>query len=329
MRQGPFESAHRGLWEEYRGLLDALERSRRRRDPRVPLHRFPGLYRRVCADYALARSRGYGPGLVDELHELVRRGHTQLYRRRLDWPRLSLAFLAGGFPRALRRHLGLFWLAAALFFGPMMAMGLGSLHDEELIHSLLDNEQVAALEEMYDPANHHPGRSPERAADTDFAMFGFYVMNNVGVAFRAFAGGLLVGAGSLFLLAYNGLVIGAAAGHLTRLGYGVTFWPFVSGHGPFELTAIAVAGTAGLLLAAALLAPGRRRRLDALRESAREAALLVTGALAMLVLAAAVEAFWSPATGIAPEVKYLAGATGWLAVIAYFALAGRGTDDAD
>ncbi len=179
----------------------------------------------------------------------------------------------------------------------MLGMALGCYQDVELIYSLTDGESVARLESMYDPTNRKPGRDAWRQSDTDFAMFGFYVMNNVGIAFRTFALGLVVGVGSLFILVFNGLMIGAAAGHLTTLGYGETFWPFVSGHAALELTAIAISGAAGLLLASALLAPGQRRRRDALRENAREAVKLVNGALIMLVLAALVEAFWSAETG--------------------------------
>jgi uncharacterized membrane protein SpoIIM required for sporulation len=81
-------------------------------------------------------------------------------------------------------------------------------------------------------------------------------------------------------------------------------------------------------LAAALLAPGRRRRRDALRENAHEAVKLVIGALGMLVLAALVEAFWSAQTGVAPTIKYLFGALCWLLVGLYFVFAGREGRDA-
>jgi uncharacterized membrane protein SpoIIM required for sporulation len=207
-------------------------------------------------------------------------------------------------------------------------MGVACHRDGTLIYALLDAEQVAEFESMYDPTNRRLGRSAERQADDDFMMFGFYVWNNVGVAFRTFAWGLLFGAGSLFVLGTNGLFIGAVAGHVTQLGYGTPFWSFVSGHSSLELTAIAVSGAAGLLLAKALVAPGRRTRAAALRMNASEAALLVTGAMLMLLLAAVVEAFWSSSRDIAPEVKYAAGIAGWLLVAAYLGMAGRGRGDA-
>jgi len=321
MRQAPFEAAHAAQWADYRRLLSALEGRGRDPSPDLPLARFPALYRRLCAHYALARARRYAPGLIGELHELVRRGYPHLYRRRRAWLAPALGFMAGGFPRTLRRHARVCALAAALFFLPGLLMGLACGQDGELIFSLMDAAQVAELESMYDGAG-KTGRGAERQADTDFMMFGFYVMNNIGIGFRTFAAGLLVGLGSLVILIYNGLAIGAAAGHLTGLGFGSNFWPFVSSHSPFELTAIAICGAAGLLLAAALLAPGRRTRLGALRANARDAVVLVGGAALMLLLAAVVEAFWS-AGGAPAGVKYGVGGLGWVAVILYLTLAGR------
>ena len=325
MKQQAFEAAHAPLWDDYHAVLDDLEAGRHAStaDGAASPACFPRLYRRLCGHYALARSRGYSPGLTAELHDQVRRGYRQLYRRRIRPVRAALNFMANDFPRTLRRHVLIVGLGAALFFLPMLLMGFAVHSDGELIFSIMDSGQVGDLEAAYAPANRKPGRAAERQADTDFAMFGFYVMNNIGIGFRTFAGGLAFGLGSVFLLLFNGLHIGAAAGHLTRLDYGATFWPFVSGHGPYELTAIAVSGAAGLLLGKALLAPGRHTRLAALRANARDAVALAGGAALMFLLAAVVEAFWS--AGTAPAwLKYGVGAAGWLLVALYLIFAGRG-----
>jgi uncharacterized membrane protein SpoIIM required for sporulation len=327
VRQQPFELERAEDWERFRAQLAALESAGglpgRPRPAGPDLADFPGLYRQVCADYALARARAYSPGLIEGLHDLVRRGYRQLYRRRPGWWQPLLGFMTRGFPLTLRRHGRIFALALALFYLPMLAMGVACLQDGELIYSVMDQAQAGDLESTYDPANRRPGRAPERQADTDFSMFGFYILNNVGIGFRAFAGGLPLGLGTAFILVFNGVAIGAAAGHLTGLGFGSTFWTFVSGHAPYELTAIAISGAAGLLLGQALIAPGRRTRLAALRANARDAAVLVGGAAILLVLAAVVEAFWS--AGAAPAaVKYGVGALGWVLVALYLGLAGRG-----
>jgi uncharacterized membrane protein SpoIIM required for sporulation len=154
-------------------------------------------------------------------------------------------------------------------------------------------------------------------------MFGYYVMHNIGIAFQTFAAGLLFGLGSVFFLIFNGLVIGAVSGHLTEIGYGQTFWSFVIGHGAFELTAIALAGAAGLQLGWALIAPGHLTRGESLRLAAHKSVQMLCGVMVFLVIAAFIEAYWSSTTGISPWVKYAIGAALWLAVAAYLGLAGR------
>ena len=86
-------------------------------------------------------------------------------------------------------------------------------------------------------------------------MFGHYILNNISIALRTFASGLLAGLGTLLVLLFNGVIIGSVAGHLQHIGHGDPFWRFVAGHGAFELTAIVIAGGAGLQLGMKLLAP--------------------------------------------------------------------------
>jgi uncharacterized membrane protein SpoIIM required for sporulation len=154
-------------------------------------------------------------------------------------------------------------------------------------------------------------------------MFGYYIMHNIGIAFQTFASGLLFGLGSAFFLFFNGLMVGAVAGHLTHIGYGQTFWSFVVGHGAFELSAIALAGAAGLQLGWALIAPGRLPRSEALRLAARKSVLLICGVMLFLLIAAFIEAYWSSTVGVAPTTKYLVGAALWLLVAVYLLFAGR------
>src|SRR6202008_638920 len=99
---------------------------------------------------------------------------------------------------------------------------------------------------------------------TDWMMFGYYIRNNVGVAFQCFAGGLFAGLGSVFFLAYNGAFSGALAGYLTQRGLSSTFYAFIATHSSFELTAIVLAGAAGLKMGHSLLAPGRLTRRQSL-----------------------------------------------------------------
>ena len=129
--------------------------------------------------------------------------------------------------------------------------------------------------------------------------------------------------GRLFFLAYNGAFAGALAGYLTERGLSSTFYSFVATHSAFELTAIVLSGAAGLRIGHALLAPGRLTRRQSLVLATRDSAVLLYGVTAMLLVAAAVEAFWSSATWLPPAVKYGVAALCWTAVLGYFAFQGR------
>lgn len=321
MRQRRFVEQYQDDWEAFARLLDAMDKGAG--DGSRPALDLPARYRRICHQYTLARSRRYSPALIRRLEDLVWRGHELLYRRRgaVRWRFLN--FVAAGFARALRRQRRYLFGAAAMFLLPALLMGSACYIDPEIIYTVMSPDAAAGMETMYDPANERLGRSEGRQAESDFVMFGYYIYNNIGIGFRTFAGGILLGAGTVFLLLFNGLLIGGIAGHLTRLGYVDTFWPFVAGHSALELTAIVVCGAAGLMLAHGLLAPGQRTRLDALRERAGQAVPLVTGAALMLLLAAFVEAFWS-SSGVDPGIKLLVGGVIWVLVLAYFTLAGRG-----
>lgn len=320
MSRDEFVRARKGDWGEYEQLLAKL-RAARARD--ADLARFPDLYRKVCQDLALVRHRQYGAELTRRLNALALAGHEHLYRRRGGLGRQVRRFVMSGFPRLLRENWRLFALANLLFYGPFIAMLVAARYTPDWIYAVLDSETISSFEEMYDPASDHPGRG--RDSDSDIAAFGHYIYNNTSIAFRMFATGILAGIGTLFFLIYNGVVIGAVFGHLGRVGFAGTLYPFVVGHGSFELTGLVIAGTAGLKLGFALLSPGRRTRARALVEEGRGALGLAFGAGGMIFIAAFIEGFWSASS--APAVfKYVAGALLWGLVWAYIVFAGRRDD---
>lgn len=319
MKQSHFEARYRDDWSRLEAQLERLEkRSRKPQAQASPLAEFPGAYRRLCQHLALARERQYSAQLVEHLEHLALRAHQQLYRAPPERWQAMAAFLTGGFPRLLRQYPTLWWLSAACFTLPLLAMGSGVYFAPEWIYTLLNPEQVTELELMY-----QPGAGSQRGADSDLLMFGFYIFNNISIGFRTFAAGMLFGVGSVLVLLFNGLYIGAVVGYLSQRGLGETLWPFLIAHGAFELTGIIVAGMAGLQLGLALISPGPYRRLEALRRAAKTAVRLIYGMTALLLLAAFVEAFWSSSSTLPNSVRYGVGGLCWVAVIAYLSLAGR------
>lgn len=314
MKQAQFVALRRERWEEYQQLLKTL---RTRRSKHTPPAEFPRHYRRLCNDLALARTRGYSLSLVHQLQQWIQQGHAFLYQ-----PQASLAgdirrFFQHEFPALVRSEGPLVLLCSILFFGPILWLFWYIGHSPEFVYRVLSPDMVERYEEMY-----ARGAGSGRGAETDVVMFAYYIMNNIGVALRTFAGGLVFGIGSVVILLFNGTLIGAVAAHLSYEGYHENFWSFVIGHGALELTAIVLAGVAGARMGLSLLIPGPFTRLDALRLSARRSVKLLYGVMAMLFLAAGLEAFWS-ASAAPVNVKYFVGGGLWLLVIAYFTMAGR------
>lgn len=318
MKQEPFESLYAPTWQAFDALVQDIDKLSPAR-----AYELPDLYRKICNHYAIARARYYSPTLVADLHRRVRTGHELLYRQKSAWFWRALGFLWIRFPGQVRAHYKYFWLACALFYLPALGMGFATYLDQELIYSVMPASQVANMEYLYDPTTREVGRSADRQSDTDFMMFGYYIYNNISIGFRCFALGILFGVGTMVILIYNGVTIGGVAGHVTQLGYIETFWPFVSGHGAFELTAIIISGAAGLRLARPLISPGQLTRLAALRVAGRDSVDLICGAAAMLTIAAFIEAFWSSSTLVSIPLKLMIAAVLWMAVIAYLLFAGK------
>jgi uncharacterized membrane protein SpoIIM required for sporulation len=318
-----FEALYQAEWQELEGLLDrALGRKKDATDSvPLPAERLAALYRRACEQLALARARSYPAYLLDRLDRLTGEAHQVIYQQRALGFASLWRIAARDFPRAVRAEARYVWLATALLALPALVLGALVYLEPNLILSLVDVGTAAQFEQMYSQAADALGRT--RDAGDDWTMFGFYIRNNVGIAFQCFASGITAGIGSVFFLVYNGALMGAVAGYLTERGLAAPFFSFVATHGAFELTAIALSGAAGLKLGHSLLAPGRLTRGQSLVQAAKQCVVIVYGVAAMLVIAAALEAFWSSAAWVPYGVKYSVAGFCWVAVLAYLAAQGR------
>ena len=320
MKQQLFETQAQEVWQRFANNLDKIKGGYRLKDG-TDTRQFVRDYQKVARDLSVAQSRGYSRLLVQRLNHLVVGGHNTIYVYRSGFLNTCLDYIRHTFPNRVRQEWRYMLVAAALFLLPLLGIAASISYQGEYVYSVMSAEQVNQFESMYDPALAAFGR--ERQSDTDLAMFGHYIWNNISIAFRVYAGGLTFGLMTLFSLVFNGLSIGAVAGHLYSVGFGETFFSFVIGHGSFELTALVFAGGAGLMLAHSLIAPGYLNRWHALRLASRRSIDILIGSAIMLLIAAFIEAFWSSSSTVPALVKYLVGAGLWLLVGAYFFFAGR------
>jgi uncharacterized membrane protein SpoIIM required for sporulation len=308
-----FVADRRGRWERLEALL-----ARRRRGARLAaddLEELGRLYRRSTSDLAIARRDFPGDPLTHYLEQLVARAHPAIYRRAAGDPGAPLRFFARGFPRAFRESWRYTALAFALFALPLaaafVATQLDPINGRIIVASRPFVERVERGESWL-----------EVESSTESLMASFIMTNNIQVAFLAFAGGALFGLGSVFVLVFNGLSIGAVAGLANVYGLGPELVDFVAAHGGIELSVIFIAGGAGLRLGHALLAPDLLPRRQALALAARQAIRLLLGCVPLLVVAGAIEGFVSP-SALPTAAKLAVGLGSTVVLYLYLLLAGR------
>jgi uncharacterized membrane protein SpoIIM required for sporulation len=303
-------------------LLDLVGRAGRLRGLRglsePELLEFGRLYRYAAAELSHARTYRFDEGELARLNDLVGRAYALLYVSESSGWGGVIRFYRAELPRTLRRHGRLIALSAAIFLlGGLVGVVLCLPRRDTL--ALVSPQIADAIDQLVQ--RHAPGHD---WLPRDFRPIAssLIMVNNVQVSFFAFSTGILLGLGTIYVLALNGFMLGAIAAGITATSAGPQFWAFVAPHGVLELPAIVISGAAGLLLGQALVDPGPYSRLDALRVAGRDAAVIMLGVVSFLAVAGLVEGFFSPAV-MPIGMKFAAAAALAVAFGAYVLQVGR------
>jgi uncharacterized membrane protein SpoIIM required for sporulation len=303
-------------WQRLDRLLSQAEKRGLKSLSAAEIHDLASLYRSVSGDLARARTHAAGETLTRNLQSLTSRGYSQIYRgdRHQDWQAVR-QFYRWGFPAAVRETGLEIAIATALLLGfGWLAWSLAWLDPQFMTLTVPPDliEQVRDRGELW--MGSIVGIEP--LASSQIAT------NNLSVSFAAIGGGITAGLYTIFLMVYNGIHIGAIAALVAQYDLSYPFWAFVWPHGSLELPAIFFSGGAGLAIARGLLFPGAQRRAAALRIQGMKAARLTFGIVPMLLLAGAIEGFFSPNPYIPDAFKYLTG-LGLLTLLIRYCLSGR------
>ena len=297
-------------WDDLRALIDRAGRDPRRLHA-AEIERLGQLYRRVVSDLALARRDFPRDQVVAYLNDLATRAYPLVYRAPAgSWRQLG-RFFRDGFPH-LYRESGQFVFAAFLLFAlPALAGYLLVLANPATAEQLLPPQMTALVRSgrLWTDQMGEGGGAPLFAS--------LIATNNLQVSILAFAGGMLLGSLTVYVLILNGLLLGVVFAYTSEYGLAGRLAAFVSPHGYVELTTIFIAGGAGLRLAWAILRPGLLRRRDALARAGQKAALLIVGAAPLLLVAGLIEGFVSPSPLVPDWAKLVIGPLTGLALHAY------------
>lgn len=273
-------------------------------------------YQRTSAHLSFARTAFADPGLTARLTRLVAEANGVIYGQRARTLSTVGRFFAVTFPAAVW-HARRFVLVSALcLLGPAVVVGAWIATSEEALDAAApDAVRAAYLEEDFEA---YYSSEPAGQFATEVTV------NNIQVSILAFAAGIFLCLGAAYLLVLNGANLGVAAGLFVSAGQSPKFFGLMLPHGLLELTAVVLAGAAGLQMGWAVIAPGDRPRLGALAEEGRRAVVIVLGLVVAFVTAGAIEGFVT-GSGLSTAVRVGIGVTVEAAFVAYLVVQGRHT----
>ncbi len=312
-----FVAHKREQWEAFRAAAMRVERAGVGALPPGEIPAFATRYREMAADLARARTYGVDSRVIDYLERIVSAGHNALYRARGRRRAPVGRYLFRDFPAAVVqswRYVG----AAFVLFAVPTIIGYGVLRAqparaEELVPPVLVSRAEQAAEHQARGVGY--AESPKEDLPVIASAI---ISNNVLIAFWAFAGGILLGLPTVWVLVKNGLALGMGFGVFVNHHAGGYLATFIAGHGVLELTAIFIAGGAGFRVAGALLVPGDRTRRDAVVLEGRIAARMIGAVVCLLALAGTIEGLLS-ASDAAPAYKFAVSGASAVLLACYFA----------
>jgi uncharacterized membrane protein SpoIIM required for sporulation len=320
-----FIAGERSGWKELETILNVLEAEPNARLTLEQLQRFHELYERAAAGLARLATFSSEPETHRYLESLVARAYGEIHETREKQRRIfPMKWLFQTFPRTFRRHIGAFGLSVAITLAGCAFGGLATAFDPDSrqVTMPFGHDQLRPSERV----SQEEHRTQNRLEGKKSSFSAFLITHNIQVAITALALGMTWGLGTVLMLFYNGIVLGAISVDYVRDGQTQFLLGWLMPHGVIEIPAILIAAQAGFVLAVALIGWGKRARMrERLREVSPDVVTLCIGFALMLVWAGFVEAFLSQyhAPVIPYDAKIAFGAVEAGLLCLYLAKSGR------
>lgn len=288
-----FIAQERVFWAELDRLLEKISNDPLYKMELDEMKRFYYLYQRTSADLAKIMTFSAEPEIHRYLESLVARAYCEIHEirdsRRTPSP---LKWFTRTLPRTFRRHFKAFALSlfitlcGAAFGGGAVALD----PDAKEILMPFPNLQIDPSERIAQEES----VTEDRLKGVKTTGAAAYMTHNTRVSIFTIALGVTWGIGTVIMLFYNGVILGAVALDYALAGHSVFLLAWLSPHGVIEIPAILLAGQAGLVLAGAFIGWGSRSSLRMrLREISGDLVTLTFGVGLMMVWAGFIEAFIS------------------------------------
>lgn len=279
MREVAFLKKNSEKWKEFEAML--LKPGKESADT------IASLYIKISNDLAFAQSNYPNSKTTSYLNDLAIKAHNTLYKNERADLKTIIEFWTIDIPKIFSyRQKEL--LISFIIFSIAVTIGLLSSYlEDSFVRSILGDTYVNMTIENINNNDPLAIYKDEHAMN----MFMGITINNIRVSFLAFAFGLITSVGTGMLLFYNGIMVGAfiqffAQYYLLKEALLVIFI-----HGTLELSAIVIAGAAGIVMGNSLLFPGTYSRYESFLKGAKEGAKMVFSLTPIFILAGFLESF--------------------------------------
>jgi uncharacterized membrane protein SpoIIM required for sporulation len=304
-------------WAKLESLLNQSNIGGLKSLSRSDLQELSLLYRQTAADLAAIREDRGSVHFARYINQLLVRAHNTIYSGHRASPMAALSFFWTTYPAAFRRHLKHCLLAVLIFAIAGFVGAVLTYQNPDFKAKLLGPQMVETIDRHEMWTHSIVGIKPLASSAI--------MTNNMSVGFTTFALGITAGLGTIYMMAFNGLLMGVIGMACYLAGMSLQLWSFVAPHGVLELPAIFIAGGAGFRIAQGLLFPGVLPRRDSLARAGLEAVKLLVGTVPILIIAGLIEAFVSP-TGLAIPLKFMMAAALFVLLNVYLFGVGRASD---
>ena len=284
MNEELFIKTNSETWGELESLSTIINKSGLKTLPSKDVKKFLLIFRQTSHHLAYARTHYPKSNLVSYLNSLLSKCHSHVYAVKKVSPSILLKYIVYDFPKLLKEYKWYIILSFSFFaIGAILSMILVSININNATMFLPEN-LIATIKS---------GKSG--GGQWNYPLMSSYIMvNNISVSLKAFAMGITLGIGTIYVLFFNGAMIGALTALVYKYGNPVNYWSLILPHGFIELTAIFISGAAGIIIAKSILLPGKYSRKHSLIKGAKESISLIIGVIFMLVIAGIIEGFFTP-----------------------------------
>jgi len=278
----------RPYWERLAALLAQAEATGVRNLSHAELRETVLLYRQVAADLSTLRQDATARSYAEHVNLLLARAHHIIYSNRRTSLQNIVRFLRDEYPATVQRQFRYVLLSLAVLLAGALLGSVLTLARPQFMRTMLGPAMVATIERHEMWTHSVVAIAPEASS--------WIMTNNLSVCFAAFATGIVFGLGTLYMMFFNGLMLGVVGAACQQHGMAVDLWSFVAPHGALELPSIVLSGAAGFRLGQGVLFPGIYRRRDSIALAGAEATRIVAGIIPLLVIAGTLEGFFSPSS---------------------------------